>query len=370
MTTADMPMHSNQKGQQKNFIAWFPKPNNEGENARVRLLWFLSSEKNNRSDPYFSQTIHDHWGETDKHLKIVDDVIVCPSTKYMKYDQEKWVKNEKTEKNELNCPICAKDREAMAIWKNSGWKDKLAMKRHFALQPKFRGIFPVYVINDPNNPKNKGPKVMILTNKEDYEKIDQIVKAEKVKAFEAAQDGHPYEIFNGKGGVDLYLHFETVEETKKNGFVQKVRKLTGVAFDDPSNKYDIPDICKEKLETFEMDEQFYIGTVTKKELECFYRKNYGKDEVVIPKENIDIFKKMKENNDVKPTEPVKVDNPNTVTEKSTAELMNVEDDINTLPFDDDCPTEDAPTETESSPLEEKPEDADELNDIMADIDNI
>lgn len=365
MSTADMPTNTDKKNGTKKFIAWFPKPNNDGENTRVRLLWFLSPNKNNRDTPYFSQMIHDHWGVSSNGTKIVDDMVVCPSTKYASYNEAKWVKNPKTGKNECNCPICSKEREAMAVWKNSGWKDKTAMKRRFALMPKFRAYVPVYMINDPNNPKNNGHmKVMIFTNKEDFDLFDQVVKAEKAKADISAQNGKPYEIFNGRNGVDMYLHCETVEEVKKNGFTQRVRKMTGIAFDDPSSKYDINEITKERIESeLPMDEQFFISN-TKEEIEHFYRRYYAKDETVIPKENVDIFKKNKPVEMKKVEVPTQVQNPNPV---------NTEDDIdiNDVSFNDD-PPEPSPFEDsdEQVKTEEPEDDSDMMSEIEKDLESI
>lgn len=294
MSTAEMPNLSSRgmgHGKENQFIGLFIKPNKENEKYRFRLLWYKQSSKNDRNVPYFPQMIHDHWGKTDGGVSIVDDTVICPSTKYVHYNEDKYVLNEKTGKKQLNCPICQKANEAFAAWKFSGYKDKMCMKRFMALKAKYRMCVPVFVINDPNNPKNNGKfKVIFFTNKEDGERFDQLVNEEKAKAYLASQRGQGYEIFNGGNAVDFYLRMEVVPEIrnqgKENEYTANVRKITQMAFG--KQTHPIPQINKDAIDTFGFDDVYYVSN-TKPELEDFYHKYYGFDDVNTPEEDIDVF---------------------------------------------------------------------------------
>lgn len=297
MKTADLPSR-NEGGQSgnKSFTSYFLKPNKENEQYRLRLVWYRQPSKNDRTEPYFVQQIHDHWGMNDKGHKIVDDTVVCPATKYVKYDDEKFVFNEKLNKKTLNCPICRKANEAMAAYKASGKQDKIAMQRFNALKSKFRACVPVYVIDDPNawdkeherNFNNGKLKVLVFTNKDEFERFDKLVQEEKTKSYLASKEGHPYEVFNGENAVDLFIRVETVPEVRYAGtpkeYVANVRKITQMAFG--RKAYNIPQITKELIDTFDFDDKFYTSN-TKEELQSFYRKYYGQEELSVPQEDID-----------------------------------------------------------------------------------
>lgn len=300
MKTADLPSH-NAKGQNgnKSFTSYFLKPNKENEQYRLRLVWYRQPAKNDRTEPYFTQQIHDHWGMSDNGHKIVDDMIVCPATKYAKYDDEKFVFNEKLNKKTINCPICRKANEAMAAYKASGKQDRIAMQRFNALKSKFRACVPVYVIDDPNswdkdherNYNNGKLKVLIFTNKEEYEWFDKLVQEEKTKSYLASKEGHPYEVFNGENAVDLFIRMETVPEVRYAGtpkeYVANVRKITQMAFG--RKAYNIPQITKDLIDAFDFDDRFYVSN-TKDELKSFYRRHYGQEELSVPQEDInDVF---------------------------------------------------------------------------------
>lgn len=296
--SSEMPTGNSKENKKSQFISWFPKPLDElGDTARyrMRLLFFRQPSKNNRKDAYLSQKIHDHWGETSNGKKIVDDIVICPGTKYSTYDEDKFVLNEKTGKKEINCPICKKASEAYGAWKASGYKDKVAMKRYNALKSKFRAAVPIFLINDPLNEKNnKRMKVLVFTNKDEFDRFDAIVKEEIQKAYISTKEGKPYDVFNGENGVDFYLRMETVDEVRNQGkpneYTAKVRKITQMAFG--TKAYSIAEINKDAIDSFEFDEQFYISN-TKDEINAFYKKYYGHDETEIPDEEVDVFAKSK-----------------------------------------------------------------------------
>lgn len=287
--TSDLPSH--EKGANRNtnkFISMFLKPNKENEQYRFRLLFYRQERKNDRKDAYIVQKVHDHWGVSAKGTKIVDDVVVCPGTSYVHYDDEKFVTNPKTGKKELNCPICAKFRENMAAYMNSGKTDKISSRKAYQLKSKERLCAPVYVISDPNNEKNNGQfKVLILTNPDDIKLFQKTVDDEKTKAYLAAKNGNGYEVFNGGNAVDLYIRVETVPEVRNQGkpneTVSNVRKITQIAFGRKTQP--ISAINKEAIDGFEFDDQFYFSN-TKAELEAFYKKHYGQNDITPDEEDV------------------------------------------------------------------------------------
>jgi hypothetical protein len=287
--TSDLQSH--EKGGnngKKQFISLFLKPNKENEQYRLRLLFYRNEAKNDRKDPYIVQKVHDHWGVSPKGVKVVDDLVVCPGTKYVHYDAEKFITNQRTGKKELNCPICARSRENMAAYMNSGKTDKISCKKSYQLKAKERLCAPVYVVSDPNNPKNNGnPKVLILTNPDDIKLFEKTVDDEKTKVYLASKTGTPYEIFNGGNAVDLYIRFGSVPEVrnpgKPNETVVNVRKITQITFGHKA--YPIAAINKEALDGFEFDDQFYFSN-TYAELEDFYKKYYGQNDVSPDEEDV------------------------------------------------------------------------------------
>lgn len=332
MKTADLPSTKQSGMQNKDqFINYFLKPNKENEQYRLRLVWYRQPAKNDRTDPYIVQQIHDHWGETTKGVKVVDDTIICPGTKYAKYDDEKFVINEKTGKKTLNCPICKKANEAMVAYRASGKRDKISMQRFNALKAKFRACVPVYVVDDPNawdkdhekNYNNGKLKVLIFTNKEEFERFDNLVQEEKSKSYLASKDGKPYEVFNGENAVDLFIRMENVPEVRYAGtekeYVANVRKITQMAFG--KKAYNIPSINKENIDSFEFDDQFYISN-TKEELKAFFKKYYGQEELEVPQEDVDVFGTTEKKTGTVTTVE------NTVKMETTSEGPDVDIDVN------------------------------------------
>ena len=361
MSTSDLPSDTKSgKNKPKQFITLYMKPNKDNEMLRVRLLWYKQASKNDRSTPYIWQMIHDHWGTTESGKKIVDDICICPSTKYSKYDEEKFIKRPGKDKKELNCPICRKANEAYTIWKNSGYKDKVSATKFNSLKAKFRACIPVYVVNDPNawnedksqNYNNGKMKVLIFTNKKEFDAFDKLVNEERARAYIASQNGSGYELFNGGNAVDLFLQMKTVPEIRNEGkdnqYTAQVRKITGMKFG--TKPYPIPEINKDNIDSFEFDEQFYISN-TKEELQMFYKKYYGQNDVNVPTEDITFdddttasdstpnFHTADEDKGVVPSKPVSVSNPIKKEENVTEPTEFNIDDIDVTPDEPTTPSE-------------------------------
>lgn len=363
--TSDLPSQDkNSKGVKKAFINFFLKPNKEGENYRFRLLFYRQPSKNDRKDPFIYQRIHDHWGTTETGKKIVDDLIVCPGTDYVHYDEKKFVINEKTGKNELNCPICRKAKENMQAWLNSGKTDKLSMQKFNQLKQKERLCVPVYVIHDPNTVNDDGEfvndgqfKVLILTNKDDIKKFREVVEEEKTKAYLASKEGNTYEVFNGNNAVDLYVHYESIPEVRNQGqeneYTAQVRKITNIAFGKKTSH--IEAITKEAIDKFEFDDQFYFSN-TKEEIIAFYKKYYGVGDVAPDEE--DVFG----GNTEVVTDKKVIETENNIIETETYNSSKDEDIIDSVSVEiDDTPT---PQETEDSI---ETDDLDELDKLLDDM---
>ena len=334
--TSEMQSFDKKASKTKNsFINFYLKPNKDDEKYRFRLLFYRQPSKNDRKDPFIHQKIHDHWGVTESGKKVVDDIIVCPGTDYVHYDEKKFILNEKTKKNELNCPICKKARENMQAWMNSGKTDKLSMMKFNQLKQKERLCIPVYVIHDPNTVNQDGEyindgkfKVLILTNKEDIKKFKEVVEEEKTKAYLASKEGNPYEVFNGTNAVDLYIQYGSIPEIRNPGtdkeYTSQVKKITKIAFGKKASQ--IEAINKDAIDKFEFDDQFYFSN-TKEELSLFYKKYYGTNDVT-PEED-DVFDTSES---IKPQEDVAIDTSNTnitkenISDDSDEEIDDLLDD--------------------------------------------
>jgi len=271
----DLPAYSKSSGRTKPMITMFLKPNEERKFYRFRLINFRP-ENGKRDDAFIQRWVHTHWGKTDKGINIVDDTVTCLVTRYVEF-----YGNRKD-----SCPMCRHAEENFAIWKNSGWRDKIAMKKNFVMKRQFQGIVPVYVVEDPNNEKNVGKlKCFIFDKQEDFEKFEKLVHS-----YHDARKKLGYGVFNGQNAVDFYLRMEKVPEVRHPGepneTTVEVRKITKMAFG--KTPYDIPDIKDELFADFNFDEQYYVEN-TPEEIEAFYRKHYSVAMDNIPKENIDVL---------------------------------------------------------------------------------
>ena len=130
----------------KNNLELFIRPSKEKEYYRIRLLGFVASKKSDRSDAFIERFVHQHWGTDENGKKHIDDVVVCPTTKFVNWEGDRL----------HSCPICNYASSNFGTWKNSDWKDAISKQNYFANNRQFQGIIPCYVVNDPNYEKNIG----------------------------------------------------------------------------------------------------------------------------------------------------------------------------------------------------------------------
>ena len=278
----DLPTFSRTGGTTKQPITIFLKPSENKEYYQFRLLNFRN-ENNKRDYAFIKRWVHTHWGKTEQGRNIVDDTVVCLMTGYVPFDGPNSAKARREA-----CPMCRHDDENFTVWKNSGWKDKIAMKKHFAMQRQFQGVIPVYVVKDPFNDKNNGKlKCFIISDPKEYEAFDELVHA---KLAEIRREGNKYQIFNGENAVDFYLRMEKVPEVRHPGepneSVVEVRKITKMAFGKEKNAYDIPEINEDLIRAFEFDQQYYVEN-TPEEIEAFYKRHYSVVTQNVPEEDVD-----------------------------------------------------------------------------------
>ena len=364
---SDLPSNEYGGSGKKAFITLFLKPNNKEnpkEAYRFRLLNFRSPTKNNRSYPFISRFVHNHWSVNENGIRVVDDYVVCPSTPYIdaKNDADLGFVNtfkelklrDKKPTWDNVCPVCRHVAEAWNAWKSSGKTDKMALDRISAMKKQFQGVVPVYVINDPVNAKNNGRfKCIIFNNQDEYKHFVELVNMERAKINAA---GGTYSWCNGENAVDFYLRMEKVPVTYKNGKQGTVRKITKMTFGQKA--YDLVDnnqnpiVTKENIDRFEFDDQYYVKT-TKTELEEFYDKYFSLVSNNIPDEDIDSL-------DDAPTSDEHVNkvsipaNTSSAPSKPTSSLVN---DLVTDP--DDIPLED-PVEANDDTAGDKEQTMDEL----------
>ena len=333
----------------KAFITLFLKPNdpsNPKESYRFRLLNYRSPTKNNRSYPFISRYVHNHWSVNENGIRVVDDYMVCPSTPYIDArndlelgyaDSFKELKlRDKKPTWDNICPICKHVAEAWNAWKSSGKTDKMALDRISALKKQFQGVVPVYVINDPVNPKNNGRfKCIIFNNQPEYKSFIELVNTEIAKV--VASKGS-YQWCNGDNAVDFYLRMEKVPVVYKNGNQGTTRKITKMKFGQKA--YDLVDnngnpiVTKENIDRFEFDDQYYVKN-TKSELEEFYSKYFSLVSNNIPDEDIDSIDSNQVQT-VPDTEKIQIpQNQNAGPSKPTSSLVNdLVDDPDDIPFED------------------------------------
>ena len=341
----------------KRNLMMFLKPNKDKEFYRFRLLNFRAPEKSDRTSPFITRWVHQHWGKTDKGINVVDDTVTCLTTEapQVKYDGNRYT----------DCPICRKANENYGIMKASGFKDKVARDNHRKMKRAFQAIIPVYVVNDPNNDKNNGRlRCFMITEKApkkrknpitgQFEEVgDQIgltyadflkiVNAEFEAAKAFAGSANQYSIWNGGMGKDFFVRVDDVESVQNEGqpneYRSKKRCITKMGF--LKTTYEIPGINKDALDDFPFDETFYTSS-TVAELEAFYKKYFRGPMVDVPDEDIDIFK-----DDPPASVPTHaVQNPAMAAKVTEAPVNDLLDDP------DDLPALNEPSDDQTAPINE------------------
>jgi len=381
MSTFSTELPSTESGARKfkTPITLFLKPNssdNENERYRFRILNFLSPEKSERTHPFISRYVHNHWGVNDNGMKIVDDYIVCPSSPMINAKEDETLGfteafreiklKEKKFSWDCVCPCCRHVGEAWNSWRNSGKTDRLALERANSLKRVFQGIVPVYVVNDPVTPKNSGKfKCIIFTNPKEYKTFIDIVNRERAKI---RMSGNTYSWCNGENAVDFYLRIEKSpviwNEGKPNESRGFERKITLMKFG--TKVYTLRDnddkdiITQEAIDSFEFDEQFYVKH-TKTQNEEFYKKYYGAINKNIPSEDDDI---LSDDNDVISIQkkPV-IENVQIPQNQSKPKITVSNKDIDDLLSDPDDLLADEPVERHNHDVEDT-----NMDDLMKELD--
>lgn len=261
MFMSQLPRKSKSNGQpvkKRLALSLKPCPDNGGQPTwyRVRLLAWTSPEKNDRDDPFIERFVHQVWKKNDKGYNVVDDEVVCPVTKHVHVEGNRYDA----------CPICGLANQHFVRWKESGWKDREAARQNRSIGRKYEGIVPVYVKDDPNTPANNGTfKAIIFHDKKKYAEFrDRVAKASQTNC-----------VFNGANAVDCCLHVSEIAEKRNEGqpneYVYTHREIDKIVF--TTKPYDIPSITKEWVLDSGFDEEYYVSS-TPEELRAFYNRHY------------------------------------------------------------------------------------------------
>lgn len=222
---------------------------------RVRLLNF-SSRTTARDYPFIPRYVHQKWGKNDKGLSELQDEVICPVTKHVDWEGDRY-----------DCPICKYANQQFGALKASNWKDADARKKNKEFGRKFQGIIPVYVVNDPVYEGNNGKfKVIILNDKKVYDDFVKRVEKQLLKA----------NCFNGVNAVNCCIHVSIVEQVNNEGqpneYRWKQKVIDKIAFERPEKASDIAAITKEAVDAFPFDDEYYTSS-TIDELKAFYNKH-------------------------------------------------------------------------------------------------
>lgn len=211
-----------------------PDKNGEKTWYRFRLLNF-SSKDTTRDSPWIVRYVHTHWKTNEKGYPEVDAQVVCPVTKWMDWEGDRY-----------SCPICKYAGQQYAVLKESGFTDADARKKNRDFSRKLECIVPVYVVNDPNYEGNNGKfRVIIFNDKKVFEDFEARVRKQLMKA----------NCFNGVDAVDCCMHVaekqELRNEGKPNQYVYKSKYIDKIVFSNtPKN---IAAITKEAVDAFPYD---------------------------------------------------------------------------------------------------------------------
>ena len=284
-----LPKKSKMTGTKKRNLQLYmrPCPDTETEKTwyKFRLLNF-SAKNSDRDHPFIQRFVHQKWKVNDKGKPEIDMEVVCPVTKWMEWDGDRY-----------DCPICKFANQQYKTLRETHWKDADARKKNKEFSRKFQAIVPVYVVSDPNYEGNNGKlRVLIFNDKKWYEEVF-IKKIEK-----QLLKGN---CFNGVNAVNCCMHMqlekEVINEGQPNQYVWNKRVIDQIAFTKP---YDIAAITKDLVDAFPFDETYYVGS-SKTEIDEFYKKfiKVSNDDIVIEDEDeeIKVFDQPKD-------EPVKKTN--------------------------------------------------------------
>src|SRR5574344_1689570 len=322
-----LPRHSKSVGDKKRnlLVSLRPCKDENGQKTWYRfMLLAFQNASSTRDYPWIERYVHQHWGKNEKGYNMIDDQVVCPVTKWVDWEGDRYD----------GCPVCKVANQYFLTFKESGWKDKDSCKKNKEYGRKFEGIIPVFVVNDPNYAGNNNKfKVIILNDKKFYAEFKSKVDAMT----------RTVPVFNGKAAVDCCFHVAEVEEVRNQGqpneYKYKTRSIDKIVF---TNKpYDIPAITKEAVDGMGFDDQYYTAS-TKDELKMFYDKHIKVSNSDIPdSDNADMVFEAKPEAKAAPAAKA------------------------------DMPVDNKPvvTKVENPAAKAEPSDPDDLNDILASVDD-
>ena len=232
-------------------------------------------------------------------------------------------------------------------WRESGWKNKEAAKQNKTIGRKYQAIIPVYVVDDPNYPKNNGQvKAIMFSSKAPSKKELETGNYNKFSFYDefrklVEKASLKNCCFNGKNAVDCCIHVAEVQkkvnEGKANEYVFHERMIDKIVFTD--SPYDITAITKELVIGSGFDEEYYTSS-SLEELQAFYNRNYKISNDDIPDDDPV---------DVMDAEPAKAPEAPVVenTAKTTPPPVNLDEAVDAMPFDE--PASPAPVAASAAP---------------------
>jgi len=297
------------------------RPTEKTEYYRLRLINF-STSKNDRGSDFIVRYVHLKWGKNEKGKSIVESRVVCPVTKYVKWQGNRYE----------DCPICRYANNNFIAFKKSGYTDKESARKNHEFSRHFEAYVPVYVVNDPVYESNNGKlKVICFTDRDEYQKFyDLAVKTAKERNVN---------VCNAKDAVDFCIRIARVNEVRNEGkpneYVWSHNVIKKMTFS--PNPTTIPEITSELIDAFPYDDEYYVSS-SPEELKEFYDKYCRRkmDDVdMSDDEDADI----PEVAEIKPEAPVKRQTPAPKSEVedvlSDDVDMGDDDDEDDIPFDDE-----------------------------------
>ena len=239
---------------------------------RFRLLYFKNPEINNRETPFIVKQIHETYWTNDEG-KSMYNFVTCPSTNYVKWDSNPYE----------TCPMCVNANGYFQSLQASQWKDQDIKKEFDSLKSKRLVMIPVYVVSDPNNPKNNNTFAVMVIKEKDikYTKNEETGKWDSIDPYEQieslidgcrADGSFPF----NTNAVDLAVWMEghsfENERTNKTTKYSKIGKLKLT-----TKPYEIDAITDEVLKAdfgTGFDEECYT-IPTNDDLNAYFEKHIG-----------------------------------------------------------------------------------------------
>jgi len=123
---------------------------------RFRMLWFKNSKINKREEQFIVNKIHAIY-KTGEDGNTKYDFIACPSTPYINWKSNPYD----------TCPMCVNAGNYFDAYKETSYKDKKLKRKFDSAKARRVVLIPVYVVKDPNNPKNNGKYGVVAIRERD-----------------------------------------------------------------------------------------------------------------------------------------------------------------------------------------------------------